>query len=163
MEFSPLLALDLGSADAVVKLRLNQVEKMLPVKLDLPTTIAPNQRVQVDVPQMTSSNLHERFRWPTDKVLLLSMGVVATPGPTKDNPFTDAVTDAVPMLKSPPRADALLFVESAGVSAPQPRQPPPARPACRSNRFRGGTNGEWRILEARHSPLPIPHSQFFGR
>ena len=120
LEFSPLLALDIQSADAVVKLKLNQVEKMVPVKLDLPTTIAPNQRVQVDVPQMTSSNLHERFRWPTDKVLLLSMGVVATPAPTKDNPFKDAMTDAVPMLKSPPRADALLFVESAGVNAPAP-------------------------------------------
>jgi hypothetical protein len=119
LEFSPLLALDLASADAVVKLRLNQVEKMLPVKLDLPTTVAPNQRVQIDVPQMTSSNLHERFRWPTDKVLLLSMGVVATPGPTKDNPISDAVTGAMPMLKGPPRADAILFVESAGIVAPQ--------------------------------------------
>ena len=77
------MALDLASADAVVKLRLNQIEKMLPVKLDLPTTVAPNQRVQVDVPQMTMSNLHERFRWPTDKVLLLSMGVVATPARAK--------------------------------------------------------------------------------
>jgi hypothetical protein len=128
LEFSPLLALDLASADAVLKLKLNQVEKMLPVKLDLPTTIAPNQRVQVDVPQMTSSNLHERFRWPTDKVLLLSMGVVATPGPTKDNPVTDAVKDAMPILKSPPRADALLFIESAGVVAPSP-QPATARAA----------------------------------
>ena len=128
LEFSPLLALDLASADAVVKLRLNQIEKMLPVKLDLPTTVAPNQRVQVDVPQMTSSNLHERFRWPTDRVLLLSMGVVATPGKTKDNPISDAVTDAVPMLKSPPRADALLFVESAGIVAPAP-EPPTARAA----------------------------------
>jgi hypothetical protein len=128
LEFSPLLALDLASADAVVKLRLNQVEKMLPVKLDLPTTVAPNQRVQVDVPQMTSSNLHERFRWPTDKVLLLSMGVVATPGKTKDNPISDAVTDAMPMLKSPPRADAILFVESAGTVAPQP-EPTTARAA----------------------------------
>jgi hypothetical protein len=128
LEFSPLLGLDLASADAVVKLRLNQVEKMLPVKLDLPTTVAPNQRVQVDVPQMTMSNLHERFRWPTDRVLLLSMGVVATPGPTKDNPITDAMNDAMPILKSPPRADALLFVESAGVVAPSP-EPPTARAA----------------------------------
>jgi hypothetical protein len=128
LEFSPLLALDLASADAVVKLRLNQIEKMLPVKLDLPTAVAPNQRVEIDVPQMTSSNLHERFRWPTDKVLLLSMGVVATPGAVKDNPITDAVTEAVPILKSPPRADALLFVESAGVVAPSP-QPATARAA----------------------------------
>jgi hypothetical protein len=128
LEFSPLLALDLASADAVVKLRLNQVEKMLPVKLDIPTIVAQNQRVEVEVPQMTMSNLHERFRWPTDKVLLLSMGVVATPGPSKDNPITDAVQDAVPLLKTPPRADALLFVESAGVVAPA-AEPPAARAA----------------------------------
>jgi hypothetical protein len=107
LEFSPLLSLDLTSADAIVKLRLHQVEKMLPVKLDLPTVVTPNQRVQVEVPQMTTANLHERFRWPTDKVLLLSMGVVATPDPKAGNPLTDAV----PLLKSAPRADALLFVE----------------------------------------------------
>jgi hypothetical protein len=128
LEFSPLLALDLSIADAVVKLRLNQIEKMLQVKLDVPTPVTPNQRVEIDVPQLTMSNLHERFRWPTDKVLLLSMGVVATPGPSKDNPITDAMTDAVPMLKSPPRADALLFVESAGVVAPA-AEPPTARAA----------------------------------
>jgi hypothetical protein len=128
LEFSPLLSLDLASADAVVKLRLNQIEKMLPVKLDVPTPVTPNQRVEVEVPQMTMSNLHERFRWPTDKVLLLSMGVVATPGPSKDNPLTDAVTDALPMLKDPPRADALLFVESAGIVAPA-AEPPTARAA----------------------------------
>jgi hypothetical protein len=128
LEFSPLLSLDLASADAVVKLRLNQIEKMLPVKLDVPSAVAANQRVQVDVPQMTMSNLHERFRWPTDRVLLLSMGVVATPGPTKDNPISDAVTDAVPILKTPPRADALLFVESAGIVAPS-AEPPTARAA----------------------------------
>jgi hypothetical protein len=118
LEFSPLLSLDLQSTDAVVKLRLCQVEKMVPVKLDLPTTVAPNQRVQVDVPQLTMANLHERFHWPTDKVLLLSMGVVATPAPTKDNPLTDAVTGALPMLKDPPRADALLFVDSRGQITP---------------------------------------------
>jgi hypothetical protein len=78
---------------------------------------------------MTASNLHERFRWPTDKVLLLSLGVVATPGPTKDNPITDAVTDTLPMFKSPPRADALLFVESAGITAPAPQPATSARSA----------------------------------
>jgi hypothetical protein len=113
-EFSPLLSLDLSSTDAVVKLRLNQVEKMLPVKLDLPTMIAPSQRVQVDVPQMTSANLHERFRWPTDKVLLLSMGVVATPGAGK----TGMLAEAMPFMQSPPRADAILFVESKGRVVP---------------------------------------------
>lgn len=130
LEFSPLLSLDLASADAVVKARLNQVEKMVPVKLDLPTTVAPNQRVQIDVPQLTMANLHERFHWPANKVLLLSMGVVATPGPTKENPITAAVTGAVPMLKSPPRADALLFVECAGQTTPSATPVAPVRAAA---------------------------------
>jgi hypothetical protein len=118
LEFSPLLSFDLASADAVVKLRLNQVEKMVPVKLDLPSVVAPNQRVQVDVPQLTSANMHERFRWPSEQVLLLSMGVVAAPGPSSDNVLSEAVTDAIPMLKDPPRADALLFIECMGQVVP---------------------------------------------
>jgi hypothetical protein len=118
LEFSPLLALDSQSADTVLKLRLSQIEKLVPVKLDLPSTTGATQRVGIDVPQITMANMHERFHWPIDKVLLLSMGVVATPAPTKDNPITDMVGDAVPMLKSPPRADALLFVESRGQVTP---------------------------------------------
>jgi hypothetical protein len=118
LEFSPLMALDLASADAIVKLRLNQVEQMLPVKLDLPTVVAPNQRVEVEVPQMTTANIHERFHWPMEHVLLLSMGVVATPAPTKDNPLTDTINSALPMFKEPPRADALLFIESRGQVTP---------------------------------------------
>ena len=115
LEFSPLLALDLASADAVVKLRLNQVEKMLPVKLDLPTVVAPNQRVRgrsaadddrqsaraVPLADRQGAAALRWASWPRRRR-------------RKDNPLTDAMTDAVPMLKSPPRADALLFVESAG-------------------------------------------------
>jgi len=94
--------------------RLAQIEKMLPVKLDVPSVVAQNQRTEIQVPQMTMVELHERFRWPTDQVLLLSMGVVATPGPTRPNAFTDAL----PLPKSAPRADALLFVESKGPMSP---------------------------------------------
>lgn len=114
LEFSPLLALNKTTCDAVIKLRLHQVEKMVPVKLDIPTPVAQTQRMEVEVPQVTMANLHERFRWPTDQVLLLSMGVIGTPGPTKDNPLTTAL----PMLKSAPRADALLFIEAKGSVLP---------------------------------------------
>ncbi|MDC0936577.1 hypothetical protein OAS39_09830 [Pirellulales bacterium] len=114
LEFSPLLSLDTMTTDAVVKLRLAQIEKMLPVTLEVPSTIAPNQRTQVQVPQMTQIQLHERFRWPTDQVLLLSMGVVATPGAERPNPLVDALN----LPKSPPRADALLLIESRGLIQP---------------------------------------------
>jgi hypothetical protein len=137
LEFSPLMALDLASADAVVKLRLNQVEKMVPVKLDLPTVVAPNQRVEVEVPQLTMANMHERFHWPMEHVLLLSMGVVATPAPTKDNPLTDTINSALPILKDPPRADALLFVESRGQITPSPTPTVERSATLPANSFQG--------------------------
>jgi len=131
LEFSPLLAMDTRTTDAVIKLRLAQVEKMLSVKLEVPNSIAPNQRAECQVPQMTMVELHERFRWPTNQVLLLSMGVVATPGPTKPNMLTDALM----LPKSAPRADALLFVESKGpVAASTPGGGPAASTATRPNK-----------------------------
>lgn len=110
LEFSPLLSLDSRTVDAIVKLRLSQVEKMVPVMLEVPTVVAPRQRTRIEVPQMTMCNMHERFRWPTDQVLLLSMGVVANPAPEASNPLTDVL----PIPKTPSRADALLFVECKG-------------------------------------------------
>ena len=110
LEFSPLVSLDSRTVDAVVKLRLNQIEKMVPVTLDVPTQAVPNQQTQIEVPQLTMCDLHERFHWPIDQVLLLSMGVVATPEPARGN----MLTDVLPVLKTPPRADALLFIESKG-------------------------------------------------
>jgi hypothetical protein len=117
LEFSPLLSTDAATTDAVVKLKLSQIEKMIPVQLEVPSVAAANQKAQIDVPQVTAVQLHERFRWPTDHVLLLSIGVVATPGPEKANPLTDML----PIPKSAPRADALLLVESSGtVNQPMP-------------------------------------------
>ncbi len=110
LQFSPLVSLDGQTVDAVIKLRLCQVEKMLPVMLDVATQVAPRQRTQVQVPQVTQSNLHERFRWPVHDVLLLSMGVIATPGPARGNSFAASLA----MPTAPPRADALLFVECKG-------------------------------------------------
>ncbi len=112
LEFSPLLSADSRTTDAVVKLKLCQVEKMLEIQLETPTAVAQNQHASVQVPQLTMVQLHERFRWPTDQVLLLSMGVVATPGPEKPNVIADLLPG-----HTPPRADALLMVESSGTVA----------------------------------------------
>ena len=114
MEFSPLLSLDQSSADAVIKLRIHQVEKMAKVKLDIPTAVTGNQRMQVEVPQMTMANIHERFRWPADHVLLLSMGVV--PPPTRDT--GSSLTSMIPGMSQAPRADGLMMIEVRGTSIP---------------------------------------------
>jgi hypothetical protein len=114
LELSPLLSVDGKSLDLVVKCNIDQVEKMIDVPLDIPTPAGQAQRLSIQVPQLVSWRLHERFRWPSDHVLVLSCGVVGTPTNEKS---------AVPLLGplvANNRADALLLIEpisGAGVTA----------------------------------------------
>jgi hypothetical protein len=112
LEFSPLLSLDGKTIDAIIKCNVDQVEKLVPVMLDVPTPAAPRQRTKIEVPQLTSCRLHERFRWPTDQVLLISLGVVASPTPGAGSSISLA-----PLTGSDgSHADLLIFVESKGKS-----------------------------------------------
>lgn len=108
LELSPLYASSGAVTEAVIKADVHQVEKLQPVNIDIPLPTGRAQRVQIQIPQLSSWSLHERFRWPTDQVLLLSCGVVAAPGPEPNG-----IIGLAKMLDtSSPRADALLFVES---------------------------------------------------
>lgn len=109
LQISPLLALDERSVDAVLKCQIDQIERFVPVTIDVPSGTAGRQTVDVQVPQLVSWRLHERFRWPTDQVLLLSCGVVATPA-------AESKAFGIPRLlgATPGRADALLLIESNG-------------------------------------------------
>jgi hypothetical protein len=113
LEFSPLVSLDGEMIDAVVKCDIDQVEKFVPIVAEVPNGIGQVQRLQIQVPQISSWRLHERFRWPEDQVLLLSCGVVATPGPSKPTAF--GIPN--PFDTGPGRADALLFIESKGTAS----------------------------------------------
>jgi hypothetical protein len=110
LQVSPLFSLDGRTIDAVIKCHIDQVEKLIPIPIELPG--GKRQAVQIQVPQLVSWRLHERFRWPADNVLLLSCGVVATP--------TDhqATSRPLPLLSGmlPQRADALLFLEAKGTA-----------------------------------------------
>ena len=110
LELSPLLSLDGRTIDAVIKCNVDQLEKLVPVMIEVPTPIAPHQRTKIEVPQVTHCRLHERFRWPADQILLVGLGVVATPVPTDPNP----IKVALPFVSGPERADLLVFVESKG-------------------------------------------------
>ena len=112
LEISPLMSLDSETVDAVLKCDIDQVEKFVPIAIDIPSGAGQNQRLQIQVPQVSSWRLHERFRWPADQVLLLSCGVVATPGPSKPTAF--GIPN--PFDTGPGRADALLFIESKGTA-----------------------------------------------
>lgn len=116
LELNPLLSLDGRSIDAIIKCNIDQLEKLVPVTMEVPSTVAARQRAQIEVPQVTHCRLHERFRWPTDQVLVVGLGVVATPLPVEPNP----ILRVLPIASSAQRADLLVFVESKGKVTPPP-------------------------------------------
>ncbi len=108
LEFHPLLGLDGKTIEAIVKCQVDQIEKLIPVMIDVPTTVAPRQRTEIKVPQLASCKLHERFRWPVDQVLLISLGVVSFPIPSSGSTLPLGLTGGAA------RADLLVLVESKG-------------------------------------------------
>jgi hypothetical protein len=116
LELSPLLSQDGRTIDAIIKCNLDQLEKLHPVALDVPTAATPRQRTQIDVPQLSSFRLHERFRFPAEQVLLIGCGLVAPPVPADPQ-------IRLPLVSVPLRVDLLIFVESRG-----PHGKPPVIP-----------------------------------
>jgi len=114
LEMSPLLSVDGAMIDVVLDCHVDQVEKLVPVMIDVPTPVAQRQRAKIEVPRLTHVRFREKFRWPADHVLLVGLGVVATPVPQQRN----AILGAIPFLDTPPRADLLVFVDGKGEQKP---------------------------------------------
>lgn len=118
LQMSPLLSLDKQSIDIVVKCHIDQVERFSNVTLDLPLPTGQMHSGQIQVPQLASWRLHERFRWPADEVLLLSCGVVASPQAPANNTLLGQGSNLIGLDRILPtagdRADALLVIEYLG-------------------------------------------------
>ncbi|HEY2413343.1 MAG TPA: hypothetical protein VGI40_13920 [Pirellulaceae bacterium] len=120
LQVSPLMSLDGQTMEAAITCSVDQIEKLVPLAIDVPIG-GQSQRVQIQVPQMVSWQLSERFRWPTNEVLLLSCGVVATPAQGSNSMFSAFTT---PFGIGGNRADALLMIEHR--PPPVTGAPPPA-------------------------------------
>ncbi|MCC6507663.1 MAG: hypothetical protein IT423_01045 [Pirellulaceae bacterium] len=118
LQVSPLLSLDKQSIDIVVKCHIDQVERLSNVTLDLPLQNGQLHSGQIQVPQLASWRLHERFRWPADEVLILSCGVVASPQSPANNTLLGQGSSIIGLDRILPqtgdRADALLVIEYLG-------------------------------------------------
>ncbi len=134
LEFNPLLTADGRMIDAAIKCHVDQVEKLIPVMMDVSTAAAPRQRTKIEVPQMTHFRFHERFQWPVDQVLLISMGMVASPTAGKAKPLVPGLPLSLGG-SSPPRSDLLVFVESKGKVAHSPNAA--ATPLREANNYHG--------------------------
>ena len=112
LDFSALSSVDGRSIEAIVGFKINQIEQMQRVTVDLPIAGGQSQPYDLQIPQMVSNDIRERFRWPSDQVLVISCGVVATPGPQRQAFF------GIPALVNGTqgRADALMFIEYKGTA-----------------------------------------------
>lgn len=119
LQLSPLLSVDKQTVDLVVKCNIDQVERLANVNLDLPLATGQVYTGQINVPQVASWRLHERFRWPADQVLVLSCGVVAAPQGDSTNSLLGRGSSMLGIDRmfggtAGARADALLLIEYRG-------------------------------------------------
>lgn len=117
LEIGCLSSLDNKSIEACVQCEVDQVEKLNKVKVSVPDSLGNPMPMNLQIPQLVSWRLKERFRWPADQVLLLGCGVVANPEPKT------AGGSGLNLLGSrSDRVEALLFIDyrgpTRGASAP---------------------------------------------
>ncbi len=110
IDFSALTSLDGYSIEAMIGCKIDQIERLQSVVVQVPGAAGTTQTAELQIPQLVSWRLNERFRWPSDQVLVLGCGVVATPGPQREALL------GIPALVNGTRgrAEALLFVEYKG-------------------------------------------------
>lgn len=100
IDVQPLLTADLIGVEAVIRCRIDQVERMAP----LPVAVGGSgQRVSLEVPQLAAVRVGERMRWPASRVLVVGLGLVPWPVPAQNDPST--VTAVAP------RTDVVVFIE----------------------------------------------------
>jgi hypothetical protein len=103
LDVQPLITADGTAVEAVVRCRIDQIERMAPVTVTVPTV--DRQRVQLEVPQMSAVRIGERFRWPASQCLVIGLGLVPWPVPGQNAASTAA------LLTDAKRTDVIVVVE----------------------------------------------------
>lgn len=110
LDVQPLLSSDGTVVEAVLRVRIDQIERMAPVAVTVPT--ADRQRVQVEVPQLSAVRVGERFRWPANQVLVVGLGLVPWPVPGQN------AAGSAALLTDAKRTDVVVVVEPRLGAAP---------------------------------------------
>jgi hypothetical protein len=131
VDVQPLVSLDGELVDAVLRCRIDQIERMASVSVAVPVGDRPD--VKLEVPQISAVRIGERFRWPVSRTLVVGLGLVPWPVPGQNKAasaglFTeikrsDAIVVIEPRLRNvkpqqsaPPQSD-IGWVESGSFSS----------------------------------------------
>ncbi|MDR1053257.1 MAG: hypothetical protein LBL39_03690 [Planctomycetaceae bacterium] len=109
--FVPLAVMDGWKTDAIIKLEITQIDKMIPLQIDAPTTTNPRQRIEIESPQVAKFNLDEQIRWPKEKILLLDLGTIPLPNLKQTTESTSVLNGLTKNLSTSKRANVLLMIE----------------------------------------------------
>lgn len=102
IDVQPLLERDGTAVEAIVRCRIDQVERMAAVTLTSPT--GDRGGVQVEVPQVAAVRIGERFRWPSTQTLVIGIGLVPWPVPAQN-------VSPVSLVPDSKRRDVIIVVE----------------------------------------------------
>ncbi len=111
IEVQPLISSDGSAVEAILRCRIDQIERMASVAVDVPT--AERGRVTIEVPQSSSVRVGERFRWPANQALIIGLGLVPWPVPDPSKPGGPTLLPPAAL-----RMDVLVVVEPRLASGP---------------------------------------------
>ncbi len=128
LEISPLLSSDRRQVDVVLRLEIWQVERLVPLTLEIAGGPGQPARPRLEIPQRVQLSFHERFRWSPDQALLIDLGMVPVPIPVESATFSAWLW---PFATQAPRGNVLLFLEVRPLSAMPNDTPNMATPSTR--------------------------------
>jgi hypothetical protein len=112
VELTPLASRDGESMDAVLRCNIDQLERVIPIALESNLPTVGRERTKVEVPQRSQLRVKETFRWNTNEVLVVSLGMAPTPELAEASLLEKAIPLSLPTTA--PRAEVLLILESRG-------------------------------------------------
>jgi len=124
LKLTSLSSVDGRTVDLLLEGSIDQIEKFNNIRVPI-ATVAGTQNFALQVPQLVSWRLTERFRWPADQVLLISCGVVGAPDATSAPSPTALFGQPLGGLfdSARKRADALLLIDYRGPQSALPTTP----------------------------------------
>ncbi len=103
VDVQPLVSLNGELVDAVLRCRIDQIERMASVSVAVPVGDRPD--VKLEVPQISAVRIGERFRWPVSRTLVVGLGLVPWPVPGQNKAASAGLFTEIK------RSDAIVVIE----------------------------------------------------
>lgn len=97
IEVTPLLSTNGDLIEFMILCNSTVIEKMHTFPLRIPTSQSPRQQLNGETPQIAAREVKEKISFPRDRILLIDLGLVPIPEPTKEDGsgFGDSISKII--------------------------------------------------------------------